>query len=126
MSKHVLIVDDEPAFRFSAGIALRQAGYLISEAENAEEALSILFAQKRGEIPIDAVLLDIHMPMMTGLELLAAVESSGIKMPPTIVISGYADGSIESDLKMKGYYGILHKPFEPSEMVKMVDQVLNS
>ncbi|MBI5847457.1 MAG: response regulator [Nitrospirae bacterium] len=125
MSKHILIVDDEPAFRFSAGIALRQAGYITSEAQNGREALSMICIKESCVAPFDAVLLDIQMPKMTGLELIDEVKAHGIDMPPVIVISGYADEPIVSDLEKKGYSALLHKPFEPTEMVKMIHKVLH-
>jgi len=124
--KHILIVDDEPAFRFSAGIVLRQAGYITSEAEDGREALSMICLKESSVAPFDAVLLDIQMPRMTGLELIDEVKAHGIDMPPIILISGYADGPMVSDLEEKGYSSLLHKPFEPTEMVKMIDLVLSA
>lgn len=126
MLKHILIVDDEPSFRFSASLALRQAGYLTSEAEDGRKALSMICVQEKCVAPFDAILLDIQMPKMTGLELIDEVKAQGVDMPPVIVISGYADESMVTDLKQKGCNALLHKPFEPTEMVTMIDQVLRA
>ncbi len=125
MPKHILIVDDEPAFRFSAGIALRQSGYITSEAEDGREALGMICVKESRVAPFDAILLDIQMPKMTGLELIDEVKAQGVEMPPVIVISGYADEAMVADLEKKGYSALLHKPFEPTEMVKMIDLVLS-
>lgn len=124
MAKHVLIVDDEAAFRFSAGIALRQAGYITSEAGDGREALSLLCLRQGSVSPVDAILLDIQMPKMSGLELIDEVKSHGIDIPPVIVISGYADEPMVSDLGKRGYNALLHKPFEPEEMIKMVEMMV--
>jgi len=65
MPKHILIVDDEPSFRFSAGIALRQAGYITSEAVDGSEALFVIGDRHNSGSQFDAIVLDIQMPKMT-------------------------------------------------------------
>ncbi len=124
MPKHILIVDDEPAFRFSVGLALRQVGYITSEAEDGFEALSMICSKDSRFAAFDAILLDLQMPGMTGLELIDEVKARGIEMPPIIVISGYADEQTVVDLERKGHNVLLHKQFEPKEMVKMIELVL--
>lgn len=63
MAKHILIVDDDALMRRSLAFSLEQAGYRVSSAANAEDAL----AQAR-RVPPDLVLLDISLPGMDGLE----------------------------------------------------------
>jgi len=68
---HVLIVDDEPSIRFTLSAFLRDAGYKVDSAEDAEAALAIL-AKAR----IDVVVSDIVLPRVSGVALLKAIGSS--------------------------------------------------
>lgn len=63
MAKHILIVDDDALMRRSLGFNLEQAGYQVSRAANAEDALAIAKRE-----PPDLVLLDIGLPGMDGLD----------------------------------------------------------
>jgi DNA-binding response OmpR family regulator len=65
MPKHILLVDDDALMRRSLAFGLEQAGYRLSSAENAEDALAL---SRRD--PPDLVLLDIGLPGMDGLDAL--------------------------------------------------------
>lgn len=65
MSKHILLVDDDPLLRRSLAFNLEQAGYQISSATSAEDALTMA-----RHAPPDLVLLDIGLPGIDGLEAL--------------------------------------------------------
>src|SRR5512143_4251231 len=81
----VLIVDDEAAIRESLRMVLEFEGYRVEEATTGVEALQIV----RDRTP-DAVLLDIRMPEMDGLEALRLMRERGYDMP-VVVLSGHAD-----------------------------------
>ena len=65
MTKHILLVDDDALMRRSLAFGLTQAGYRMSSAANAEDALTL--SQRD---PPDLVLLDIGLPGMDGLDAL--------------------------------------------------------
>ena len=83
----VLIVDDEKNIRATLARGMRLSGYRTEEAGNGLEALRVL-----DEGGIDLVVLDVQMPEMGGLELLAAMRERRLSIP-TIVLT--AHGSIE-------------------------------
>src|SRR6185436_10323386 len=83
----VLIVDDEKNIRATLARGLRLEGYRTEEAANGIEALKIL-----DESGIDLVLLDVQMPEMDGLALLAAMRKRGLSLPAIVLT---AHGSIE-------------------------------
>ncbi|HJX27893.1 MAG TPA: response regulator, partial [Thermoanaerobaculia bacterium] len=68
----VLVVDDEAAIRDSLRMILEYEGYRVDEAGGGPQALA-----KVAERPPDAVVLDIKMPEMDGLELLKAFRERG-------------------------------------------------
>ncbi len=113
--KHVLIVDDEQHFRFGVSVALRKAGYITTEAGNGREALRILRSGGKG---FDLVMVNLHMPIMNGMELIEEMSRSKIKIPVLAV-----SGLMEVPLKDKKV-NLLYKPFGPEELVKNVEAVI--
>ncbi|HEX4826419.1 MAG TPA: sigma-54 dependent transcriptional regulator [Candidatus Polarisedimenticolaceae bacterium] len=84
---HVLIADDEKNIRATLARALRLEGYRTSEAGDGALALEAL---EQGEI--DLVLLDVQMPKLDGLGVLAAMRERGLAVPAIVLT---AHGSIE-------------------------------
>lgn len=70
MPKHILIVDDDALLRRSLAFNLEQAGYTVSTAATAEDALAVARLE-----PPDLVLLDIGLPGMDGLDALRALRA---------------------------------------------------
>jgi CheY-like chemotaxis protein len=88
----VLVVDDSAIDRRLAGALLKKHGYLVDFAEDGLLALEKIASEKSGEPPLDAIVTDLHMPNMTGLELVVAVRGKKPKLP---VILMTAHGSEE-------------------------------
>ena len=63
---YILIVDDDPALRAMLTEGIRHVGYRIGEAESAEQALALIATQQPKP---DLVLIDVHLPGMSGIEL---------------------------------------------------------
>jgi CheY-like chemotaxis protein len=124
-NRHILVVDDEASFRYAARIALRMAGYRVSEAQDGEDALNFILRARQDNIPIDLMLLDLQMPRMSGLELLDTLNELGVQVP-VLAVSGFADDHVLSELHAKGYPDLLHKPFDPTEMVVMIEAFLGN
>lgn len=76
----VLIVDDEPSIRTVVGMTLKRAGYDVLEAEDGEKAIEAINA---GENPlvVDAVICDIRMPKINGLEVIDYFQREYPHMP---------------------------------------------
>lgn len=121
---HILIVDDEADFRFSAGVVLRKAGFQVSEAEDGSEALSVVLGSKfRGTSPVDLILTDIRMPRMSGIELIEGLKGYGIETP-ILVFSGYADRPMVEILRTMGYSDYMEKPFNPDALIRQIEEIL--
>src|SRR5215217_907364 len=102
----VLVVDDEAAIRDSLHMILEYEGYRVEEAANGSQALS-----KVAERAPDAVVLDIKMPEMDGLELLKALRERGYDMP-VLMISGHADVATAVEATRRGAFDFFEKPLE--------------
>lgn len=121
--KHILLVDDESEFRFSATVALRRAGYEVSEAEDGLEALAkILESNKAGKM-YSLLLTDIRMPAKSGMELLDDIRRNGIEIP-VIAISNFTEEGLVEALRARGCNRFIEKPFGPKELVEHVDAFL--
>ena len=104
--KTILAVDDEPSMLRLLEISLRQAGYKPLTAKDGQEALSMIKTQA-----VDCVVTDLHMPRMSGLQLLEAIRLDNSALPVIIVT---AQGEIQSAIAaMKaGASDYILRPFD--------------
>ena len=100
----MLVVDDEGDIRASLRMILEYEGYEVSEAGTGEEALQRLESQHP-----DAVVLDVKMPRMDGLEVLARVRESDATLP-VIVMSGHGTIQTAVEATRLGAFDFLEKP----------------
>lgn len=118
----ILVVDDEEQSVLAVSLLLVQAGYAVSEAADGHQALAQLAAQPAGDA-IDAIVLDLHMPVLDGLGVLRALAAAGIGVP-VVVMSGYGPGSLDSLARRHAIAGLLHKPFAPEDLLALVARAL--
>ncbi|MBZ0139323.1 MAG: response regulator, partial [Pseudorhodoplanes sp.] len=90
MSECVLIVDDDPVQRRLLENMVRRFGYEVLLADNGEAAMRLM---SDGERPVDCVVLDLVMPDLDGLGVLARMREAGIAVP---VIVQTAHGGIDN------------------------------
>lgn len=113
----ILVVDDDSAVLTSLCEVLQSAGHTTVEAHEGREALSVLRRQS-----VDAVLLDVKMPVMDGTEVLAAMPQG----PAVIVHSAASDGTID-DLRSRyaeRVSAVLPKPTAPPVLLNAVRRCL--
>ena len=91
--KSILVVEDEPAVLALASMIVKRANYRAIEASDGMEALAIL----QGGVPVDAIISDIMMPRMSGVDLVKTVREM-LPEIPVLFISGYA-GDIHDGTK---------------------------
>jgi len=116
---NVLIVDDDDAVR---GILLDLLSdrYQCNTASTAEEAFQYLEIEN-----YDAVLTDIAMPGLTGVELMKRVQLKDLDTP-VILISGKNDEQDSEALIKLGAFAYLNKPFSLDEIEYIVDRAVGS
>ena len=122
MRQTVLVVDDEPEHRVVTRIALRLAGYEVREAESGEGAMVML-----NDFRPDAVVLDIRLPGIDGLAVLAHVRSShSLETVPVVLCSAHATGNPVDVSDADGLTTFVAKPFHPDRLVAAVNDLLPS
>jgi len=117
-SPAILIADDDASFRRVLEYQLKEAGFSVIAAEDGRKALDA-FSQNR----FHAVLTDLDMPEMSGIDLLKAIQQQSPDTP-VIVITAY--GSIDSavDAMKCGAYHYLTKPINKEVLLHTLDQAL--
>ena len=109
----ILVVDDDREMRVSLTHLLEKVGYSVSTAENGEHALRALRASD-----FDAVLSDVRMPTMDGLELQR--QAAEITNVPIVLFSAHADIPMAVEAIQNGAYNFLEKPFDPRRMITLL------
>lgn len=114
-SERVLVVDDEPTLRRIAVRILLDEGYFVHEATDGLEALEFI---QRGDGELAAVVSDIVMPRLDGVELLRRLSMLRPNLPVVLMSAYGAD-----ELTQRGIAApcaILPKPFSPERLVAEV------
>jgi CheY-like chemotaxis protein len=119
----VLLVEDEPAVRSLAALALRRQGYTVLEAANGQEALQV--AQDRNGNEIDLLLTDVVMPRMGGRELADRLCPLMPRMR-VLLSSGFPDQAPAPGEKWDAGIAFMPKPFTPAVLAEKVREVLDT
>ena len=118
MNPHLLIVDDDERIRSLLQQFLIQSDYLVSTAENAKQAITLLSA-----IEFDLMILDVMMPGQDGISFTAKLRNLKNNTPILLLT---ARGEIEDRIKglEAGADDYLPKPFEPKELLLRINAIL--
>jgi len=120
MRERILVVDDEHNARVALRTILSEEGYEIAEAADGEEALALL----PGFAPA-AILADVRMPRMDGIELVSRIRQElGDMSVPVILISTLgSDQDVRRGLEA-GATAYLVKPLSPYRIKRLIEQLL--
>jgi CheY-like chemotaxis protein len=122
MSCIVLIVDDAEQCAETLEVALfGLPGVDVVAAKSAEAALRLM-----AERPICAFITDLHLPRMSGFDLIRRVrEHPGYAQVPILVISGDSDPGTPERIRALGANAFFSKPYSPSAVRKKLEMLLN-
>ena len=115
---HILVVDDDDGIRNLVKQYLNENNFLVTTANNAEDAKS-----KIEVVKFDLVVLDIMMPGKSGLEFTQENKSS--LNTPIILLTAKGEASERVEGLEVGADDYLPKPFEPKELVLRIKNILN-
>jgi two-component system, chemotaxis family, chemotaxis protein CheY len=118
----VLVIDDDPQVRVILSDALRAEGYCVATAENGDSGMAILDGGR-----VDAVILDLVMPVMDGWNFLAMRRSYalGTQIPVVIVSGSLVDGALAA-LQELGVYAWFAKPFDLPELLECIANIIEA
>lgn len=120
MSKTILTVDDSTSIRQMVSFTLKQAGYNVLEAEDGQHGLNVAKSNN-----INLVITDLNMPNMDGLQLISALrQEASYKFTPILMLTTESDDNKKSQGKQAGATGWIVKPFNPEQLLKVIERVL--
>lgn len=119
----VLLAEDEEHTRRTLSLILRKAGYFVTAVGDGREALQRCCDPIKNKQPIGLLVIDIQMPGMTGLDLMAEMDRRGVSLP-TIVISGYQYKKIVEGYQVTERVAYIEKPFTPDEFLACLTSVI--
>jgi FixJ family two-component response regulator len=102
--REIHIVDDDDAVRDSMRALLESLGFDVHDYSSAVEFLNRGGTRLKG-----CLLLDLHMPVMSGIDLLDHMQSEGARLP-TIVITGRGDPTLRERALKSGALALIDKP----------------
>ena len=118
--KTVFAVDDSPTARASIEYTLTKAGYKVVLAEDGVAALEKIPAYSH---QIDVFLFDVNMPNMDGITLIKRVRAiADHKYTPILFLTTESQESKKMEGKSAGASGWIVKPFEPEQLVSLIDR----
>jgi DNA-binding response OmpR family regulator len=117
--QRILIVDDAPVIAGMLKRALRMAGFEVTVAQDGQEALLCF----ETDAP-DAVVMDLHLPGMPGLQLSRTMKAR--RAVPVVIISGNESAEARAAVKANDVDGYLIKPFALDALVEVLRQALDS
>ncbi|MBS0592261.1 MAG: response regulator [Proteobacteria bacterium] len=112
------VIDDEAPMRTALGRLLRLADCTVLCFASGEEFLASLGAR----VP-DCALLDIHMPGLSGLQVLQRLQASGTRLP-VVLITANDSAELAQQGRALGAVGVLLKPFSAEAMLAAIDAAI--
>lgn len=120
MSLKILAVDDSRTIRDMLTLALRQAGFDATTAEDGMQGLEVLDEM---EMP-DAIITDINMPRLDGFGFIEAVRGQPKhQATPILVLTTESAPELKARARAAGATGWIVKPFDPPKLIQALHRV---
>jgi DNA-binding NtrC family response regulator len=116
----VLIVDDDVPWSETAAEALREVGFEVHLAHNGDQGAALLERE-----PPSVVILDVHLPGLSGLELLHQFRQRD-RFTPVIMVSGDDQAAIQDRAMSEGASAFLRKPVSLSLLLRAVERQMKA
>ena len=124
--ERILVMDDDENIRFLLSEILTSYGYMTESACDGAQAIELYKKAYESSNQFDLVILDLTIPAgIGGKETIKEL----IKIDPDvkgIVSSGYSNDAIMANYRQYGFSGVISKPYRPDDLVRIVQDVLNS
>jgi CheY-like chemotaxis protein len=120
----LLVVEDSPLLRKMFGLAFPQQFNELQQAENGREAMALL-ADTR--VPFDAVLLDLRMPDMNGVEFIRSIRGLPLhgRTPIVLTTAEPDDSGLLQEATALGVAAVVKKPWTPHKLRQVVQQLMD-
>ena len=115
----ILVVEDEPTLATQLDEGIQSVGYVVDVAHNGVDGHFM------GETePYDAIVLDIGLPQMDGIELVRQLgDLVDLQQIPVVFLTGHLQPERLQELRQLGVRQVLNKPFDPLQLASQLQQV---
>ena len=120
-AKVIAVLDDEPEMLKAVRRLLTTRGFRV---DTYERGVDLLAALERPPLP-DCLVLDLHMPEVSGFDVLEAMRTRQIPVP-VIVITGHDEPGMEERSRMLGAIGYLKKPVDREDLLSAIAAATSS
>jgi len=115
----ILICEDNKLAMKTLSVILEREGYKTETAADGNEAIMLI--QKN---IYDLILVDIHLPYHSGLELVRYLRSDLKKKTPVLSVTAFSDPQMQKQAGELGINGYVVKPFNPSDIIRQIREIL--
>jgi DNA-binding response OmpR family regulator len=116
----ILICEDNPMAMKTLSVILEREGYEADTAEDGNVAIDLLMKNN-----YDLLVVDIHLPYRSGLELVKFVRSDLEKDTPAIILTAFSDHQMQHQAGELGISDYIVKPFNPGDLIAKIKSILN-
>ncbi len=116
--KRICIVDDDPSVRRALGRLCKSAGYLADAFESAEAFLAAAAA-----VDTDCLILDVHLPGQSGLQLQTQLLEGDTHLP-VVFVTAFADDQARREALSQGAVEFLSKPLDSDQLLDAIQRAL--
>lgn len=118
--KHILVADDEAHIGRIIKLKMEQGPFRVTLAFDGQEAIDVVEESDQ----LDAAVLDVMMPRMSGLDVLARIRANEkTKDIPCIILTAAGEEEYEREAKRGGATAFLTKPFSPKKLYALIAQI---
>lgn len=119
MSKKILFVDDSASMRQVVGIAMKNAGYDVETAVDGLDGMDKLSHR------YNAIITDLNMPNMNGIEFIKAIrEDNNNKFTPIVMLTTESSEDMKKQGQAAGAKVWMVKPFKPAQLLMVLEKLL--
>ena len=121
MAHKILIVDDAKTIRQQVNFTLTKGGFEVVEAEDGLDGIAKLKINR----DVKAIISDINMPNMGGLEMVSQINTSNeLPHPPILMLTTEGAAEMIAAAKKAGASGWITKPFKPEVLIEAVKKLV--
>jgi DNA-binding response OmpR family regulator len=116
---NILICEDNPLAVKTVSVVLNREGFKTESARDGNEAMDMMRNND-----YDLLVVDIHLPYISGLELVKYLRSDLGKNTPVLVLTAFSNPQMQIQAKQLGINGYIVKPFNPSDLVSRIRSIV--
>ncbi|NLA48858.1 MAG: response regulator [Bacteroidales bacterium] len=120
-SMRILICEDNRLALKTISVVLEREGFTSETAENGSDAIVLI----QNNI-YDMVIVDIHLPYHSGLELVQYLRSDLKLQTPVLIVTAFSDPQIRRRASELGIDGYIIKPFSPADLISTIRTILKN